>query len=530
MRRQFNTCPRCGAGLIKSQAFNGVDSEFWYECTDCNTYVNTYIPQAHQEAFHKDPHTYRGNFGGYGTGKTLTSREEIYKHVLITPNANLLIGADVVSQYEQTIKRELENDIPAAFVKAHSVQKAYIDLLNGARILYRPVAEPDKLRSYNLTGFVIVEASETKAETFSQLKTRLRNTAAAVQAVDNFGDPVFKVDSNGAEIPVYKTDWRIGIVESNPDSGWIRTEVLLASDKIHKHGKILDEYVQDNSEKDPATSSHVSSTDVNKYLPESFIAEITKNKPGWWVSRYVLGSFSYAEGLVYPRAVDRVIPEFDIPKDWKRVVAFDYGLSDDAVFIYAAVDPMHGILYVYKEVRVNNRSVKELADIYFENSRDIPVGGLAFAPIIDPKSAAKRDYDKKSLGDHFLEYGIAFEPGFINIDARIYRLNTYLESGKLFIMECCAGLIRELKSYMFKARTLDMRSNNDKPVDKNNHAINPLEWIVMRLPADPKNMLFGVYNAQGDDLTNYVKPQDKILPYALTDDMPERNEEEYFSF
>lgn len=523
MRRVFDRCPRCGAKLVKCISYNGVESEFWYECTECNTYVNTYIPQEHQEALHRDDHTYVGNFGGYGTGKTLTSREEIYKHCFLTPNANMLVGANVVSQYEQTIKRELENDIPLAFVKNYSIQKSYMDLINGARIMYRPLADADKLRSYNLTGFVIVEASETKAETFSQLKTRLRNTNAAKQALDEYGKPKYDTDSRGVEIPVYDVDWRKGIVESNPDSGWIKSDVLLTSETIHKHGKILDDYKQSEDERDPATSSHVSSTEVNKFLPPTFLDEITKNKPGWWVSRYVYGSFSYAEGLVYPRAADRVVPYFEIPKSWKRIIAFDYGLADDAVYLFGAVDPIKGILYIYKEVRVNNRSVKELADIYHENVKDIPSGGLAFAPIIDPKSAAKRDYDKKSLGDHFLEYGIAFEPGYVNIDARVYRLNTYLESGKLFIMDNCVGLIKELKEYMFKPKTLDNRTNNDKPVDKNNHAINPLEWIVMRLPADPKNMLYGVYNGQGIDLTQ-IQPQDKVLPFALQDD-PEPEDE-----
>lgn len=529
MHRVFDKCPRCGAKLVRCIAYNGVESEFWFECTECNTYVNTYIPQPHQESLHEDDHTYIGNFGGYGTGKTLTSREEVYKHCFLTPNANVLIGANVVSQYEQTIKRELENDIPLAFVKNYSTQKSYMDLANGARIMYRPLADPDKLRSYNLTGFVIVEASEVKAETFSQLKTRLRNTNASKQLLDERGKPVFETDDNGVEIPVYETDWRIGIVESNPDSGWIKSDVLLASDIINKHGKILDEYVQSQEERDPATSSHVSSTEVNKFLPKTFIAEITKNKPGWWVSRYVYGSFSYAEGLVYPRAVDRIINYFEIPREWKRIIAFDYGLSDDSVYLFGAVDPIKGNLFIYKEVRTNNRSVKELAQLYFDNIKDIPSGGLAFAPIIDPKSAAKRDYDKKSLGDHFLEYGIAFEPGYINVDARIYRLNTYLESGNLFIMDNCVGLIKELKEYMFKPKTLDMRSNNDKPVDKNNHAINPLEWIVMRLPADPKNILYGVYNSLGEDLTR-VTAQDRILPHALQDEPEEDDYSGEFSY
>ena len=71
---------------------------------------------------------------------------------------------------------ELIADIPKAFVKEFSTQKQYMDLVNGCRIMYRPFDDPNKLRSYNLTMFLMVEASEIKPEAFVQLKTRLRHT------------------------------------------------------------------------------------------------------------------------------------------------------------------------------------------------------------------------------------------------------------------------------------------------------------------------------------------------------------------
>lgn len=126
----LETCPRCGAEWKDAIAMNGGPSEFFKECSNpkCNTFYNTYVPQAHQHAFHQDPHKFSGNFGGFGSGKTLTSREEIYKHVFITPNGNTLIGANVASQYEQTIKREIEADLPAAFIQKINTQKSYYDL------------------------------------------------------------------------------------------------------------------------------------------------------------------------------------------------------------------------------------------------------------------------------------------------------------------------------------------------------------------------------------------------------------------
>lgn len=518
--RDFSRCPRCNAETKPATAFHGGPSEFWLECTRCNTFINTYIPQEHQEALHVDPHRLTGNFGGYGSGKTLTSRQEVYKHAFLTPLGNTLIGANVQSQYEQTIKRDIESDIPIAFVANYSQQKQYMDLLNGHRIMYRPFDDPDKLRSYNLSMFLIVEGSEVKAEAFTQLKTRLRNTAATVPKLDENGEPVLTKTKRGVAIPVIAHDWRKGIIESNPDAGWIRSDVLMKADDIQKHGNITDTYAVIEDERDPSISVHVTATDVNEFLPPDFIATVSKNKPIWWVNRYVYGSFLYAEGLVYPAAMRYVVPTFEIPKHWKRIVAYDYGLSDDSVFLFGAVDEIHSLLFIYKEIRVNNKNVKELAQLFLESTKDIPVGGWICPPIIDPKSGSKRDYDKKTLADHFLDYGISFKPGHVNLDARIYRLNTYFECGQLRIMDCCKGLISELRDYKFAPRKADSTSWNDKPEDKNNHGINALEWIVMELPADPKNLVYGIYDRQGVNMSKpkRLETEKQYAYHALSDD------------
>jgi hypothetical protein len=497
-------------------SFSGPLCLSWRECIACNTFVNTYIPQLHQVALHRDPHTFVGNFGGYGTGKTLTSRQEIIKHILLTPNANILIGANVNSQYEQTIQRELESDIPASFVVDSSNQKKYLDLANGSRIMYRPFDDPDKLRSYNLSMFVIVEASETSTETYSQLKTRLRNMASATPLLD----PTTKIQLEDEKGRLrYDADWRRGIIESNPDSGWIRTDVLLVSDDIQLHGDIKDVYIIPDSQKDLSTSSHVSETGVNKYLPVNFVRDLTRNKPTWWTSRYVYGSFSYSEGLVYPDAMKHFVHDFEIPTDWPRIIAYDYGLVDDSVFLFGAIDSRKGHLYIYKEVRTNGKDVAALARLFKEASADIPVGGMLAPPLIDPKSGLKRDYQRRSLIDHFLEYGISFRPGYINVDARVMRLNTYLASGRMSIFDSCDALRTELRDYKFPARTLDgASSNSDKPIDKNNHGINALEWIVMDLPSDPRNILQGVFDRYGKDITSPEEPGNRFqLPHALRD-------------
>ena len=465
----------------------------------------------------------------YGTGKTTTSREEFYKHAFITPHGNTLIGAHILPQYEQTIKRDIEKDIPKAFIENVSAQKAYVDLINAHRLMYRPLDDADKLRSYNLSMFIIVEASEVDGEIFTQLKTRLRSSAAILPKRDAKGNIIYKRIGN-ATVPVEATNWTKGIIESNPDSGWLKRHVLEVSSQIYRHGNTMDKVEPDPEIADPAISSHICASDANPYLPKDFKNNLIKNKPLYWVARYFYGSFSYAEGLVYPAAAQCICETFQVPAHWRRICAFDYGLNDDSAWVFGAVSPKENVLYIYKEIVINNRNIRELADLFKEGSRDIAPGNWICPPIIDPKSAPKRDYEKKSLADHFLEYGIVFKPGFVNLDARIYALNTYFESGRLKIMDCCKYLIKELKDYKFQERTLTNDAVSAKPVDKNNHAINPLEWIVMELPKDPANLVHGVYNRHGINVEDEAVQRTDSIAYgtfALMDTEPEQNDNVY---
>ena len=90
-------------------------------------------------------------------------------------------------------------------------------------------------------------------------------------------------------------------------------------------------------------------------------------------------------------------------------------------------------------------------------------------------------------------------------------------------MRKCKGLIRELDNYKFRADESLNSGYTGKPVDKDNHGINALEWITMELPADPKNLLYGVYGKDGIDLTpkeEEEKKETQLLNWALSDPEP----------
>ena len=525
MIRDFSRCPRCGAPTQKCIAISGDISQFWRECTQCNTYINTYIPQEHQSIFHKDAHKYKGNFGGYGSGKTTTTREEFYKHLAITPNGTGLIGANISAQYEQTIKRDIEADCPIGLVKDISVKNSYIEFVNGYRLMFRPFDDPGKLRSLNLDFLAIVEGSEVDDQIFVIGKTRVRNTAATSQKYDADGNPLFGYTEQGVQIPIIDGDWRTIITESNPDAGWIKTQILLPSSFIQINGTSVDHYEPNPEIADPAISSHITTTACNQFLPPTYIQDTSKGRPQWWINRYLLGSFTYAEGLVYPAAIRNdktgvvhVVPAYEIPPYWKRIHANDYGLSDKTGLLWGAIDEDRGKLVIYKEWYENNRNLEEISNAVKEGCKDVPEGGWIRPFIIDPKSGVKRDYNKKSLIDHFLEYGLAYTPGQISVDARVFKLNTMFEQDRVEIMDCCPNLINELKEYKFPSDDSSESGRKDKPEDKNNHLINPLEWMAMELPINPADAIYGIYANTGRNILEQQKKLDQAYGnFALQD-------------
>ena len=518
-------CPRCGTEMEPSKTLSGAFSRFWVECPRCNAYHNTFRPQPHQQLFHADPHRFKGNFGGFGSGKTSTSLQEIYKHIFLTPKGTGLVGAAIYPQIAQTILRDLEDDFPVHLVESRSIQQSYIQFVNGYRLLFRPLDEPGKLRSLNLDMIVIVEGSEIKSEFFAIAKTRLRNMAATTLDPENPYNP--HPEDPDIMVPNLLADWREMWTESNPDAGWVKTDIVDRSSIILKHGGALynPPPIDEVDEVDEAMSSHITATAANKYLPATYFKDNSKGKPQWWINRYLLGSFAYSEGLVYPSAITNrvtgqstIIPTRQPPRDAKFVLAHDYGLADPTGILLAYVDPTKNKLVIYREYKKEDNNIKEIVDQLRLMTRDVPTGAWLRPWIIDPKSGTKRDYNKKSLIDHYAEYDIFFQPGQINLDAGVFKVNSYFEQGFIEICDQCTQLIRELQNYRFPSDNSAESGKKDKPEDKNNHLCDPLRWIVMELPKDPRLLSYDAYAADGRNLKETIE-RDRISAKLILSDM-----------
>ena len=487
-------CPQCGFGsMIASSQQDDDGASIYLECGECGTVQLCYVPLPHQDDFHADTHKFKMFAGGYGSGKTRTGAEETVQHVLNTPNGMTLIGAETKNQLDSTAKDMFFKVFPDFMIEDYLKQKDILICKNGHTVIFRPLDDEGKLRSLNLTSFWIEEASEVKFEIFVQLQTRLRNKA---------------------------TKYHQGILTSNPDMGWIKSEFVL---KAHEIRNSETEYHQLEEEINSHFSVHIAPTYLNTYLPEDYWESTAKGKPDWWINRYLKGSFEHTEGQVYPMFAEHVVTPFDIPERWERWAAADFGLRHPTVMLAGAVDPNSGILYIYKEHYQKETPLHEHAAIMNkEILKPIPPGRLRKI-VGDPKGKARNEKDMRSTFDYYAEYGIYFEPGINKIEDGIIKVFNYFTLGKVKIFNTCRMTIWEGTRYKYpKQELLEKKNSSELPMDKDNHAMDALRYMIAELPDDPHQLL----NESMNRAEYYgTRNEDTWLPHALQEEQKEEWED-----
>jgi hypothetical protein len=448
------------------------------KCDNCGAIQLTYVPQNYQTALHEVPYIVAPNgrkkvqiigcFGGYGSGKSRDSLAEIFIRALENPKGTGLLTAPTLSQLKRTtLKTLFEEVIPPQFIESYNKSDMEIKLINGFTFFCIPSDDEEKLRSINAGICHMEEASGIKRTIFDQILVRLRD---------------------------YNVDNRLFMVCSNPDLGWIR-EVF--AENIKRKDPSHPEYHAYN----PSITTFIWATHLNHHLPPDFIAINSKNKPDWWIKRYLEGSFDHSEGMVYPGIVscfvdsleyarpnDKGCDRHGIPKTWERFVTLDHGLRNPTAVYFNAINPDLGEVWTYDEYYMANTLIPEHAKNLLPRIREIPHGRNRFM-VGDPSIQNKTDpINGKSVQGLYQEYGMFFNPGNNAIEAGVLRVNSYIERGKWKIFrDKCPNLCKEAINYKFKDVSMDDAHKNlhERPVKAKDHGMDSIRYGFMRLPDDP---------------------------------------------
>jgi len=482
---RYYDCPVCHTGEVKVK-----DNVFYGKCDNCGATLIDYKPLPHQYAFHKSNAKYRLNIGGYGSGKTTASCAEVANHCLEIPNAQVLITAVTIKQVKDAVLPELMKFLPPWFLKKvvnHPTPE--ITFTNGSKILVYSSDNADNIRSLNLTGFYIEEASGVKYAIFDQLMTRLRNNAGVIK------------DEMGREIG----QRFMGILSTNPEDGWVKDDFLLRSSKIFTSPSININVYKPlmHSKLEKHFHSFVSSTRDNINLSATFIEGMCAGKSERWIRKYVDCYLDNKEGAVYPDYTKHIVEPFPIPKDWKRVVGFDPGFADPTAIPKGAVDPRTGIIYFYDDYEEPEQSVTYHAERLAEDLRGLTL----LIPIqADPSVQKRNDRDGISYASYFKQRsGYYLEPANNDILYGIEKVRDYMDNGKLKFFSNLNKLKKEAVNYTYRKTE---NNTNDTPIDAFNHLWDAIRYIVAKLPRDP-NKLNAVY-VQNDLINGTFSAFDKV--------------------
>ena len=500
-------CPHCKFAILEEvTSFSGKPCEFFIYCPNCNAYICTYQPMAHQAAFHLDEHQQKLYAGGFGSAKTYTCGMEFLCTVLQIPNSAGLMGARTWGQVSDTCLKFVTDNLPQKLVAKSNQDKVnwYVDLINGSRISAKALDQEGKIRSANLSIIWVEEASEVEYDIIAYILARLRN-----------------------KVGFFKGKNRLRmLLSSNPDVGWLNTNWLMVSDKVHYHGDVKDRYNIPPEKRDPAKVTHISATSANVYLPPDYEKNLAKNKEKWWVDRYLHGSFKYTEGLVYPDFMDWFCEPFEIPAHWRRGTGTDFGRRDPTAHLVACLDPIGKIIYVYDEVEesLNDQPLDYIVN-KIKQADNFPSYLLAYPHQCDPRGRNRDQVSGQSWIDAYRERGIVFQTARDcegnSIAPTIQKVATYAKHGRLKIFNTCRKLRDSLTKYKYPDRKVGDNSNQgENPVDAFNHLPDALRYLMAPFPQFPENpddfsevwrqVMMNVQHSSNPYAVDWSRPSDMV--------------------
>jgi PBSX family phage terminase large subunit len=255
-----------------------------------------------------------------------------------------------------------------------------------------------------------------------------------------------------------------------------------------------------------------STLDNEKNLPPDYVSEIKKlaaSDPTYYAV-YVLGQFKSLGGLIYP-GYDERMHVLDIPPgfefaDYEVVYGYDHGWQGAPACLLEGYVLSDGTIIFMNEYYHIGKTVKEMAD-------DWKARGITRVQFCDPQVMKNTQYSKNndgsqkicSIADLFEEEGVYMEAADNNVDGGIEKVRNMLLPDKdrrnpvngipnapqWYIARVsgdmrCPNLHAQMLSYKSKPDAKgDFDPTGYNPIKKNDHAVDPMRYIVNGRPPKP---------------------------------------------
>jgi hypothetical protein len=401
--------------------------------------------------------------GGWGSGKSRALVAEALKMGLAYPGAEFLIARKTIPSLRDTTEKDFLAQFPKELYDQCEKQKGglhlqWLKLPNGSLYYFKGLDDwKIQTKSMNLMGIFLDEADQIDLDTYTGLKTRLRQPGTPFQFIRIACNPAGR-------------NW------------------------------IWERFIKNSSAARPA---FISTSLDNPYEPIAYVQDML-DMPEPWVRRYVFCSFDDFEGTIYPEwAWDtHVVKPYHAYESRNYFwMGMDPGTDHPTAGVWAYWDPtlphrggMGKLVIVgeYAEVGIS-------ASSHVANWRNIEAHGthnLSRRPgrmnvrrrIADPSIATRDRGSMMALETQYLREGFHFEHGPMLIKERMPMLGQLIHTEMIAVTEECMQTYEQIQQYRYEDLTPTQREKGAeaKPLKKDVDLVDASQYISSRWIPEPK--------------------------------------------
>jgi hypothetical protein len=223
--------------------------------------------------------------------------------------------------------------------------------------------------------------------------------------------------------------------------------------------------------------------------------------------RLLDGDWDVAEGAAFPEfsKPKHVVEPFEMPTNWPRIRAADYGYASPSCVLWGAIDWDNNI-WIYKELYVKQHTAEQLADKILEIEQLDPTPHYS---VLDA-SCWNRTGFGPSIAETMMRVGVRWTPsdrnrlqGKMEIHRRLGD-NPLTKLPRIRIFNTCSNTIRQLAG-------IPLSKSNSEDVDTKaeDHAYDALRYLVMCRTSPYTSIHKSLSNIKDQ----VYKPQDNTFGY-----------------
>ena len=223
--------------------------------------------------------------------------------------------------------------------------------------------------------------------------------------------------------------------------------------------------------------------------------------------RLLEGDWDVAEGAAFPEfsKSKHVVEPFEMPTNWPRIRAADYGYASPSCVLWGAIDWDDNI-WIYRELYVKQHTAEQLADKILEVEQTDPQPHYT---VLDSSCWNKTGFGP-SIAETMMRLGVRWIPsdrnrlqGKMEVHRRLAD-NPLTTLPRIRIFNTCSNTIRQLAGI-----PLSKTNSEDVDTKAEDHAYDALRFMVMCRTSS----YVGIHKSLNNIKEQVYQPQDNTFGY-----------------